>query len=255
MWLTKQNNLALIDNLISYYKLDESSGNAVDSMGLYNLTNTNTVGFSAGKINNGADFGSANTNKRFDSTTVYGIDMSTLFTRNFWINVTTAPGVGVTDTPLRWCNNTTASKKGYVELQLFNNAGTQQLHIARTDSAGSDQVGDNYTLTLGTWFMMTYTWDGTNHKLYINGSGSPTLTQASTRTGTNSTSGGVEGVYLGDDGQNSRYYNGLLDEVGTWSRVLTSSEITSLYNSGAGLTHPFSAASSSTATFFIGMPF
>ena len=48
--------MALTDNLVSYWKLDESSGNAADSVGSNTLTNTNTVTYSAGKINNGADF-------------------------------------------------------------------------------------------------------------------------------------------------------------------------------------------------------
>ena len=37
-------------------------------------------------------------------------------------------------------------------------------------------------------------------------------------------------------------YNGLIDEVGFWHKVLSQSEVTSLYNSGAGLAYPFSAS-------------
>ena len=32
--------------------------------------------------------------------------------------------------------------------------------------------------------------------------------------------------------------NGIIDEVGFWNRELTSSEVTDLYNSGAGLAYP-----------------
>jgi hypothetical protein len=32
---------------------------------------------------------------------------------------------------------------------------------------------------------------------------------------------------------------GDIDEVGIWSRVLTSTEVTQLYNGGAGLQYPF----------------
>ena len=38
---------ALTDNLVSYWKFDESSGNTTDSVGSNNLTNNNSVGFSA----------------------------------------------------------------------------------------------------------------------------------------------------------------------------------------------------------------
>ncbi len=39
--------MALTDGLVAYYKLDESSGNATDSVGGFNMTNTNTCTFSA----------------------------------------------------------------------------------------------------------------------------------------------------------------------------------------------------------------
>ena len=45
--------MALTDNLVSYWKLDESSGNAADSVGSNTLTNTGTATYAAGKINNG----------------------------------------------------------------------------------------------------------------------------------------------------------------------------------------------------------
>ena len=34
-------------------------------------------------------------------------------------------------------------------------------------------------------------------------------------------------------------FDGIMDEVGIWNRVLSDSEITELYNGGAGLTYPF----------------
>ena len=46
----------LTDNLISHWKLDESSGNAADSHGSNTLTNNGSTPFVAAKINNGADF-------------------------------------------------------------------------------------------------------------------------------------------------------------------------------------------------------
>lgn len=57
--------MSLSTNLISYWKLDETSGNAVDSVGSNTLTNNNSVSFSTALINNGANFGTANTNKYY----------------------------------------------------------------------------------------------------------------------------------------------------------------------------------------------
>ena len=39
-----------------------------------------------------------------------------------------------------------------------------------------------------------------------------------------------------------------MDEVGVWSRALSSSEIAQLYNSGSGLSYPLSLVNSSTTT-------
>ena len=43
----------LLTSLISYYKLDETSGDATDVVGGYTLTNTGTMPYSAAKIRNG----------------------------------------------------------------------------------------------------------------------------------------------------------------------------------------------------------
>ena len=45
---------------------------------------------------------------------------------------------------------------------------------------------------------------------------------------------------MGDLGTSGYYYlDGALDMVGLWSRRLIADELTSLYNSGAGLDYPF----------------
>jgi hypothetical protein len=38
---------------------------------------------------------------------------------------------------------------------------------------------------------------------------------------------------------NDAYADGQIDEVGIWSRALSSTEVTKLYNGGAGLQYPF----------------
>src|SRR5262249_31508245 len=40
----------------------------------------------------------------------------------------------------------------------------------------------------------------------------------------------------------THYFNGAIDEIGVWNRALTSTEITNLYNSGAGLAYPLTAS-------------
>ena len=237
--------MSLTDNIVSYWKLDESSGNAVDSVGSYTLTNTNTVGYATGKINNGADFGAINTNKDLRNTANLGMLFSTSFTYNFWMNVTTQPANNTAVNPITWADNTTANTKGYNEIQLYNDNGTLQVYIDRRDSAGGDQPGQNRTFTLGTWYMLTYTWDGSNQNLYLDGNATPILTGASTRTGTNSAPPDTDTMFtLGNAPSLTRTFDGLLDEVGVWSRALSTTEIAELYNNGDGIQYPFTGDSS-----------
>lgn len=45
-----------------------------------------------------------------------------------------------------------------------------------------------------------------------------------------------------DSADNTQTVNGSLDELGIWGRALSGTEITQLYNGGAGLTYPFTTA-------------
>src|SRR5262245_27182846 len=46
-----QSGCSLLDNLVSYWKLDEASGNAIDSVGTNTLTANNAPGTGAGIVN------------------------------------------------------------------------------------------------------------------------------------------------------------------------------------------------------------
>jgi hypothetical protein len=78
------------------------------------------------------------------------------------------------------------------------------------------------------WYNIIGTYDGSNVKIYIDGVLKGTLS-ASGNINTNFTI-----TYLGDAGYGgySQILNGNLDEVSIYSRGLTQSEVTSIYNSG-----------------------
>ena len=114
-----------------------------------------------------------------------------------------------------------------------------QVYIGRNNVTVNEQYGVDYTFTPGNWYMLTYTWDGSNVKLYINGSGTATLSGPSTSTGTSDFMGLGTHFSIGADTFTARYFSGLMDEVGVWNRVLTSTEVTELFNTGRGLQYPF----------------
>jgi len=209
-----------------------------DSNALFPLTNLNSVASSSG-VGGGsaADFGSANTNKKLynSSNPPLSSEFDDQFGVVFFINVTTQPALNTPNTPFQWTDDSTTNKKGMYELQLYNNGGTQQVYIDRVQSGGFDQVGANNTFTAGTWYMLTYNWDGSDIKLYKDTNCTAFLTKASTRTGTNTATGYGTEFRIGRDSVNNRNFSGKIDKFLIVNRPVTCSEISTLYNSGNGL--------------------
>jgi len=226
--------MALTDNIVSYWKLDEASGNAADSVGANTLTNSNAT-YAAGKINNGAVF---NGTTAILSSSAFAVP-TTALTFSAWINADTLPSSGVLAAVIS--KYTTAAQTGGVYILLYNDGGTQKIHFtAYNSSTGLDATASKtQTLSTSTWYYLvgTYTTAG-GTKLYING------TEVATNTDTGdlfNPSGRVltVGCQNYDGSNNVRFFDGMIDEVGVWSRALSSTEVTALYNGGAGLQYPF----------------
>jgi hypothetical protein len=79
---------------------------------------------------------------------------------------------------------------------------------------------------LNSWYMYTVTWDSTNIRLYYN----DTLvnTTAAGAIGNNATS-----LRLGNNAGTENFF-GTIDALGFWDDRLNSTEITQLFNAGAG---------------------
>lgn len=228
--------MALTDNLAAYWKFNESSGNAADSSGAgVTLTNNNTVGYAAGKIANAGDYGSSNTNKYFSAANTLGINGGAI-SHNFWVNISTAPTSGNAAGLVGHFNN---SNKINERVFYKNDGGTLNLYFNRL-IAGISNNGPTVaqTLTTGTWYMITFTYDGTTVRGYVNGT---EIGNAGGGSGSGSDSGYFNGIIVGsmNGGPPTDVLKGLLDEYGVWSRALSPTEITTLYNGGAGLTYPF----------------
>lgn len=237
--------MALTDNIQGYWKLDESSGNASDSVASNTLTNNNTVSYSAAKINNGADFGSSNTNKSLSTTSAVGpASFATAHSYSFWVNVTTAPTSG--NAAYLFFND---FSDGNSRVTYNNSGGTLQIQIQRGSGGFLNTATNNYTLTTGTWFHVVFTYAGSGTgtgKLYVNGS-----LQSNQLTSTSTTGGGIGPEFAIALRKNdlSLPFSGKVDEFGVWSRELTSDEVTQLYNSGNGVQYPFTSGPTNMKTW------
>lgn len=217
--------MALTDSLISYWKLDEASGTRVDVHGSNDLTDNNTVGSASGKINNGADFESANS-EFLSHTSNSDLQTGDIdFTFTAWINIETlVHGIIVSkDDDAANSRDYTLDMGDFQSPRFYIKGGT---HLV-------EWSGD---LSTSTWYFIVGWHDATANtvNLQVNNATPESATTSGTAPDVSSAVfmiGARE--YSGFEG----YFDGIIDEVGFWKRVLTSQERTDLYNSGNGLSY------------------
>ncbi len=82
------------------------------------------------------------------------------------------------------------------------------------------------TIDLLTWYHIAYTYDGTTHKVYLNG----VLNGSATGTITPQTDNFEISGNFGNYAYSTRYFKGNIDNASIYSRALSPTEITALYN-------------------------
>ena len=95
-------------------------------------------------------------------------------------------------------------------------------------------LGTSFNPSTNTWYHVVHTIDGTagSYITYING-----VAYVSSTTSTNTNTYGTESFKLGTSRGNN-YFNGQFDQTLVYDDVITSSEVSALYNSGSGDTTP-----------------
>jgi hypothetical protein len=223
---------SLFSNLVSYYKLDESSGNATDTIGGKTLTNTNTVGYSAGIINNGADFGSTIThNKKLYRSDGLGINLSNNFAISLWVKSKADPTFGGGSGYILDLRSTTGTSR-FARLYYYVPSGTNP-YIVGNISGLSSTFSYQITLSQSDFTHLVISCNNGAVKFYVNSS------YVSGGNRGTSTSGDEFSIGGKTDTTNNGFA-GIVDEFSIWSRALTDYEVTQLYNSGSARGYPFS---------------
>ena len=106
---------------------------------------------------------------------------------------------------------------------------TDKLAFGLTTGGVADETPSNATLPQNVWIHVVGTWDGTNKRLYINGSLDRTIAQSGTITEQNNTN--TLGYRIGP----MHNFNGLIDDVRIYNRALSADEIKRLYRIGGTL--------------------
>lgn len=145
-----------------------------------------------------------------------GLDGSSDLTINLWVNKSSTA-------------NQMIIGKGSANAYELLSSNSDNTIIWRIHDGATKDVTSTSTLSAGTWYMITTIYDNSasETRLYINGTLEATLPGIGTLSTTSNP------LFLGRNNAGN-YYSGKLDDMGLWTRVLTTSEINDLYNSGTG---------------------
>jgi hypothetical protein len=226
--LTKTSVSPLLTGLLAYWKFDEASGNATDSSGNNIAGAATDITYTAsGKIGRCFTFNNSSSQLLLGNATI--IKPTSALSFSFWMKSSTEPAV---EAMIIDC---TGNNTGY-RISLYGGGGFgfifgngSSIIDAYIGAAATGNLYDN------AWHHIVLTWDGTTVKCYFNNTNDPTENE----TWSNTISHDAADIYIGSNSSNIRHYEGSLDEFGIWNRALTITEIGLLYNSGAGLSHPF----------------
>lgn len=215
----------ITDKLSAFWALDESSGNRSAAKGGITLVDNNTVTSAAGVVSNAAQFTAANS-EYFTASGATALEGGNIdWTWMVWVFMDSKPanimricekepGTGNDhDISIYWSNS--ADRFG------FSANNTSDTGITVTDSVlGAPSTSTWYQIFC--WFVAA---TGTGYMQINNGS----LSSAS-KTGDPVATTGT--FYVGSNTGTQRYWNGRMDNLARWGRVLSSAERSWLFNSG-----------------------
>ena len=212
----------LWNGLLAYYTADNTPN---DALGNYNGTLVNGATYGTGIINQG--FSLDGINDVVDMGNVLDFDGSTPFSISCWVKPNSLAasiflGKSFAGPPYTGYTMVISGSKFIVSLA----------NSYSPDNAL--KVQNSLSLSISTWYNVIFTYDGsktaTGLNLYVNNSINTKTILNDNLTGSISS---VNPFRIG--ARNTQfYYNGIVDEIGIWNRELTPSEVTELYNSGAG---------------------
>lgn len=230
------------NGLVSYWTLDENSGTRYDSVGHNDLTSNNGVaGSSNGIGGNSAQFVAA-LSRYLSCPSNESLQMAgnKSFTIACWANITSQPGGAVAYGLVTKDVDTPASSRDY--FLFYSNGQFGKTGFTFQFQGGTTfEVSTGVTTTLGLWNFVVAWYDSSNGQLHMSINNATPLNSVNTgSTGTD-----VSGAEFRIGGHAYTgfpdYADARIDEVSLWKRLLTTSEISELYNNGLGLPYAFSA--------------
>lgn len=232
----------LNSGIIAFWHLEEPSGLRFDSVGVNHLSGVNNPGYAVGILGSSVNLVEASTQwlELKDNADLSTGDID--FTFTCWAYSL--------DTSYRPILNKWDTTGNNFEYRLYSSAIDNKWGWDLS-AAGFNifTVKPNLTISTGVWYFLHAWHDATNDRfgLQIN-------------NGIQAT-GAITGVFdsttpfrIGFEEPVGVFFNGRIDEVGFWKRLLTSGEVTDLYNNGIGSGYPFYQIVPSSVCFATGDP-
>ncbi len=245
--------------ILSYWRLEESSGTRLDSVGSNDLTDINTVGFTPGVIGNSAVFVNANEEElQAANASVLDFDGTADFTFVCWAYVDDLDPPGSDQIILgKYDDDGGSNDRQYL---LFFDASTDQFRalISEDGASNSADVSPANNILADTFIFLVMEYDASTRTLTLtqgNGTGGDTASAVAANAIINQ-SARVFTIGNSITTTGDAFLDGRVDEVIVYNRLLTSSEKTSLYNSGSGrninnsVSGPIQASGVSSSTSF-----
>ena len=214
---------SLKTSLVASYN---GESNTNDSKGTNNGTAVGGLSYGTGKIGNAF---------QFNGTNAYvSLTNSSNLTGNFSISVWINPSVqGSYNTIFEDAYLSTGTNRYGIALYLQGS----RVKFATYNGTGNLAYGNTSTISNNTWQHIVITkTTGNAWKMYINNTLQSLITvvgDITTNPGVNVNSQANIGSDL-DIGVRAGYFNGSIDSLNIWSKELTASEVSELYNSGNG---------------------
>jgi len=222
----------LANNLVAYWTLDEASGTRNDSVGTNHLTDNNTVTQNSGKVNYAAQFTAPNNEYLSIADNADLSTAGTSFTFSVWVYL---DSIGVSRTIFAKTDYSTQNS-----YQLSTGSDNKpNFYVTANNGAWDGSIQSSTALSASTWYFIVVWYDIAANQLglQLNNGTADTVSYSS------GVVDNADPFMIGTDyyGGTGSLWNGRIDEVGIWKRILTSAEIATVYNGGAGCDYPFTA--------------
>jgi hypothetical protein len=227
--------------LQAYWKMDEISGTRYDSVSNQQMTETNgSVGSTLGINDKSADISNGNNSWLTLPAGVCDVG-SNQKSFSIWFKL------NETNIGYQFIGPMQGTGHDYDELNVLYIEGNSTLNMLfNTDSENhwAINLGNNIIPTANEWHHYVATFGNGICTAYYDGNQIAQFSYSGAILSSNGqyTLGHYDAFPDGINGQAGIFY-GQIDEFEIWNRVLSPSEVTSLYNSGNALSHPFNLTS------------